>query len=86
LGLVSESDSLRVLEFEELLNHLAARDARVASVVELRCFGGLTYSEIETVIGVDERTVKRDWKFARTWLAAQLRKSDRDVGRGLGTD
>jgi RNA polymerase sigma-70 factor (ECF subfamily) len=86
LGLASEGDSLRVLELEELLDRLAAEDARTASVVELRCFGGLTYAEIETVIGVDERTAKRDWKFARTWLAAQLRKGDRNVGRRLGED
>jgi RNA polymerase sigma factor (TIGR02999 family) len=85
LGLASQGDSLRVLEFEELLDRLAAEDARIASVVELRCFGGLTYPEIGNVIGVDERTAKRDWKFARTWLAANLRKGNRNVGRGLAT-
>jgi RNA polymerase sigma-70 factor (ECF subfamily) len=84
LGLADGFDSLCVLEFEELLERLAAEDARTASVVELRCFGGLTYSEIESVLGVDERTAKRDWKFARTWLAAHLRKGNRDGGRGLG--
>lgn len=86
LGLASQGDSLYVLEFEELLDLMAASDARMASVVELRCFGGLTFREIGTVIGIDERTAKRDWKFARAWLGAQLGRGDRNVGRELDSD
>jgi len=41
---------------------------RKAQVVELRFFGGLTVTEAAAVLKVDERTVKRDWEFARAWL------------------
>jgi len=41
-------------------------------VTELRFFGGLEESEIARELGISEITVKRDWKFARAWLAAHL--------------
>ena len=55
----------------------------MARVVELRCFGGLTYSEIAEVLEVDERTAKRDWQVARAWLFGRLRKGSSDAGRGM---
>src|SRR5262245_62167765 len=48
---------------------LAPRQARV---VELRYFGGLTEEEIAEVLDIAPRTVRRDWEFARLWLARQL--------------
>jgi RNA polymerase sigma factor (TIGR02999 family) len=63
-----------LLEIDELLTKLAATDARLARVVELRFFGGLTTAETGTVLGVNERTVKRDWTIARAWLYSQLRR------------
>jgi RNA polymerase sigma factor (TIGR02999 family) len=56
----------------ELLDRLGAEDPRMAQVVDMRCFGGLTHAEIGEVLGIDERTVKRDWSFARTWLRTNL--------------
>jgi DNA-directed RNA polymerase specialized sigma24 family protein len=35
-------------------------------------FGGLTESEAAAVMGISERTVKRDWRAARAWLQSQL--------------
>ncbi|MEO7272707.1 MAG: sigma-70 family RNA polymerase sigma factor [Vicinamibacterales bacterium] len=46
--------------------------ARQAKVVELRYFGGLTEDEIASVLDVSPRTVRRDWEFARVWLAREL--------------
>lgn len=48
---------------------IAARQARV---VELRYFGGLTEEEIASVLDISSRTVRRDWEFARVWLAREL--------------
>jgi RNA polymerase sigma-70 factor, ECF subfamily len=62
------------LELNELLDHLAAEEPRMARVVELRYYGGLTNGEIGEVLGIDERTVKRDWQVARAWLRAKLRR------------
>jgi RNA polymerase sigma-70 factor, ECF subfamily len=62
------------LEIHDLLNHLALEEPRMARVIELRYFGGLTHAEAAEVLNVDERTVKRDWQVARAWLLAQLQK------------
>ena len=57
---------------DEALRRLALLDPRVAEVVELRCFGGLEVSEVAILLGLDERTVYRDWAMARAWLRQQL--------------
>jgi DNA-directed RNA polymerase specialized sigma24 family protein len=46
----------------------------MSQVAEMHCFGGLTYVEIGQVLGIDERTAKRDWQVARAWLRGQLRR------------
>ena len=56
----------------EALEQLAAHDARAARVVELRFFGGLEEREIAEALGVSIPTVKRDWRFARSWLLTRL--------------
>ena len=61
-----------ILEIADLLERLAAEDPRMAEVVDMRCFGGLTHAEIAEALHMDERTSKRDWQVARAWLAAQL--------------
>jgi RNA polymerase sigma factor (TIGR02999 family) len=75
-----------ILEVDDLLTQLAAADERLAKVVELRFFGGLTNTEIGNVLGVHERTVKRDWQVARAWLYSRLRRDGHDVSRGLGAN
>lgn len=62
-----------ILRVHEALQELAQVDARLASVVEMRYFGGLTEPEIAEALGVTERTVQRDWQKARLLLAAALR-------------
>jgi RNA polymerase sigma factor (TIGR02999 family) len=57
---------------DEALRKLAVLDPRVAEVVELRCFGGLEVAEVANLLGLDERTVYRDWAMARAWLRQQL--------------
>jgi RNA polymerase sigma factor (TIGR02999 family) len=64
------SEDLLVLD--EALSQLEQADARAARVVELRFFGGLEGAEIADVLGISEKTVKRDWKVARAWLAGRL--------------
>lgn len=62
-----------VLRVHEALAELATVDARLAEVVELRYFGGLSEAEIAAALGVTERTVQRDWQKARLLLALSLR-------------
>lgn len=64
--------ALELLDVDRALLRLAAAYPRPARVVELRFFGGLELVEIVDVLGVSERTIKRDWAFARSWLAREL--------------
>lgn len=57
---------------DEALRRMSYQDPRVAEVVQLRFFAGLTSAETAQVLGVSERTVKNDWTFARAWLAREL--------------
>jgi RNA polymerase sigma-70 factor (ECF subfamily) len=62
----------RLLALEEALVRLEDLDPRAAKAVELRFFGGLTEADAAEVLGISVATLKRDWDFAKTWLAAQL--------------
>lgn len=62
-----------VLRVHEALEELAAVDARLAQVVEMRYFGGLSEAEIAECLEVTERTVQRDWRKARLFLSAALK-------------
>jgi RNA polymerase sigma factor (TIGR02999 family) len=61
-----------VLAIDEALTRLAAEDAHLARLVECRFFGGMSDEEVAHELGVSDRTVRRDWIKARTWLHAQL--------------
>ncbi len=61
-----QADAL--LQLDDALARLAAREPRLAKVVELRFFGGLAEDEIAESLGVTVRTVRRDWVKARVML------------------
>lgn len=62
----------RLLALDQALTELEALDARLAKLVELRFFGGLTLDEAADAAAVSRTTVKRDWRRARAWLHAAL--------------
>ena len=62
----------RIADVNDSLTRLEALDARAASIVEMRFFGGLTEAEIADVLLISTATVRRDWEFARSWLLSQL--------------
>ena len=62
-----------ILALDEALVEFAQVAPRQAKVVELRYFGGLTEEEIVAVLNISQRTVRRDWEFARAWLLRELR-------------
>jgi RNA polymerase sigma factor (TIGR02999 family) len=63
----------QVVGVHEALEALARREPRLAQVVEMRYYGGLTEEEIAAALGVTDRTVRRDWEKARLLLADALR-------------
>jgi len=64
-----------IIALDDALTRLAHIGERQARVVELRYFGGLTEEEIANVLDVSARTVRRDWDFARVWLAREIAPS-----------
>ncbi|HLO01334.1 MAG TPA: sigma-70 family RNA polymerase sigma factor [Pyrinomonadaceae bacterium] len=67
----SETD-FDLLALDEALDRLAAKEAHLAKVVELRFFSGLDVVETAEVLGISESTVKRDWQMAKAWLHREL--------------
>jgi RNA polymerase sigma factor (sigma-70 family) len=63
-----EEDAAQILAIHEALDRLSGVDGRLGELVELRFFGGLSVEETAEVLGVSDRTVKRDWTKARTLL------------------
>jgi RNA polymerase sigma factor (TIGR02999 family) len=68
---VSETD-FDLVALDEALNRLAAKEAHLAKIVELRFFSGLDVVETAEVLGVSESTIKRDWQMAKAWLHREL--------------
>jgi RNA polymerase sigma factor (TIGR02999 family) len=63
-----------LVRLNEALDSLAAHDTRKAELVKHRYFVGLTLEEVAEVMGISERTAKRDWAYARAWLALEMQK------------
>lgn len=57
------------------LQNLARNYPRKSEVVELKFFGGLESREIAEVLQVSEKTVLRDWSFAKLWLCRELQSA-----------
>jgi RNA polymerase sigma-70 factor, ECF subfamily len=62
------SADIDMLALDEALTRLAALDAELAHIVELRYFGGLTVEETAEAVGSSPATIKRQWAMARAWL------------------
>jgi RNA polymerase sigma-70 factor, ECF subfamily len=61
-----------LIDLDRALDRLAADRPRLARLVEVRFFGGLTVEEAAVLLECSPRTVKRDWVFARAWLLREL--------------
>jgi RNA polymerase sigma factor (TIGR02999 family) len=70
--LAAEGDGEQILALDEAICRLEQQDPDAARVVRLRFFGGLGVEETATALGVSERTIKREWQFARAWLFREL--------------
>ncbi len=62
----------RILAVDEALRELAEKDPPVASLVELRYFGGLTLDQTASVLGISPRTAARYWAYAKAWLYQRI--------------
>jgi RNA polymerase sigma factor (TIGR02999 family) len=72
-----------LIALDEAIQKLQAHKPRLAELVMLRYYTGLSVEETAGVLGESERTVYRDWRHARTWLALEL---GQDSAAGTGDD
>lgn len=63
-----------IIALNEAFDRLEHERPRVARVVQLRFFGGLSIQETALMLDVSPRTVDLDWSFARAWLYRELSK------------
>jgi RNA polymerase sigma-70 factor (ECF subfamily) len=61
-----------IVELDEALQRLAAHDPRKSELIELLCFGGLTYDEAAAALKISPATVHRELKMAKAWLHHEL--------------
>ena len=65
-------DPVNFLAMDEVLKRLEQIDPRASRVVELRWFVGLSVEEVSHILEISEKTVRRDWNFAKAWLQTEL--------------
>ena len=68
------ADDEKCVQVSEALDRLAKTDERKMQVVKLHMFAGLELKEIAAVLGTSEKTVQRDWTFAKAWLTRELKE------------
>lgn len=76
LSIVGETpgfESVDLLALEEAMTEIETSNPRLARLIELRFYGGLTNPQIAVVLDVSLGTVENDWKLARELLATRLR-------------
>jgi RNA polymerase sigma factor (sigma-70 family) len=69
------ADDEKCLQLSDALERLAETEERKAEVVKLHMFAGLDLKEIAAVLGTSEKTVQRDWTFAKAWLTRALKET-----------
>ncbi len=69
-----EDPDIDLMALDEVLEELGRLNERHGKVVELRFFGGLSVEETAHVLEVTPRTVRSDWRMARTWMRQRLER------------
>jgi RNA polymerase sigma-70 factor, ECF subfamily len=80
IAIIDPSYADRWEALDAALDRLSALSPRQTQIVELRYFAGLTIEETASLLGLSEKTVKRDWAAARAWLRREL--EDRTSTKG----
>lgn len=74
IDVAMESESETVLFVSEALERLALNDPVCAELIKLRFFAGVPNQQAAAMLGLSARTAKRNWAYARVWLAQELQK------------
>jgi RNA polymerase sigma factor (TIGR02999 family) len=63
----------KILLMDEALGRLEGEDPEKARIVVLKFFGGLTNQEVARTLDMSERTVERQWAYAKVWLFHRIK-------------
>ncbi|MDF1755992.1 MAG: sigma-70 family RNA polymerase sigma factor [Verrucomicrobiales bacterium] len=63
------------LAVNEALEILESEDPESAELVKLRYFAGMTWDEISEATGIPDRTLRRQWTYAKAWLQDHIQRS-----------
>ncbi len=74
---LEQEDGTGLLALDEAMEHLAGIHPEAARVVQLRFYADLDSATTARVLGISERTARREWAFARGWLRERLERADR---------
>lgn len=75
--LASEDPKDDLLALNEALNKLANEDPKLAELIKLRYFAGLTLDQIAKMMGIGRRTADRYWALGRAWLYQEITQEDK---------
>jgi RNA polymerase sigma factor (TIGR02999 family) len=64
------------LSLDDAISRLEEADPQAGAVVRLRFYAGLSESEAAAALGMSDRTVRREWAFARAWLMDALARDE----------
>jgi RNA polymerase sigma factor (TIGR02999 family) len=74
-----QSQAAEIVALDEALEKLGRQKARIAQVVEMRFFAGMTVDEVAIALDISPRTVAIDWDFASAWLSRELSDLNREA-------
>ena len=77
--LAADDDPQAVLMLDDAIGALAREDERAAEIVRLRFYAGLGVEAVADLLGVSDRTIKRQWAYARARLYQLLSGDDSDA-------
>jgi len=80
LDLARDENPEEVLALHDAVERLEREDPRAALVVQLRFYAGLTVEETAKAMQLSERTVMREWNYARAWLHDALAPPRKEKG------
>ncbi len=75
LAIAAPAPDEKILQVHEALEALALEDPEKAAIVKLRFFVGLGHQEIAALLGVNEKTVRRQWSLAKVRLFQHIQST-----------
>ena len=75
ISVATESNDETLLFVSDALERLAVKDPVCTELIKLRFFAGIPNHQAAEMLGLSERTAKRNWAYARAWLAKEIERT-----------